>query len=95
MHESADMLSSTILCSSQRLLNPFRGVVNIIRYRSAEAVTSDGIHLNSVIDEKGIDASFIQAARVEARMRRTQMQNVSPDEVMSTFYIELNPSPSE
>lgn len=44
MHESADMLSSTILCYSQRQLNPFRGVVNIVRYRSAEAVTSDGIH---------------------------------------------------
>jgi len=42
-----------------------------------------------------IDESFIRAARVEARMRRTQMQNVSPEEVMSTFYIELNPSPSE
>ena len=37
-------MSSTIWCYSQRLLNPFRGVVNIIRYKSAEAVTSDGIH---------------------------------------------------
>jgi len=44
MRESTDILSSAIQCYSQRLLNPFRGVVNIIRYRSAEAVTSDGIH---------------------------------------------------
>ncbi len=44
MREPADILSSAIHCYSQRLLNPFRGVVNIIRYRSAEAVTSDGIH---------------------------------------------------
>ncbi len=44
MRESADILNSAIQCYSQRLLNPFRGVVNIIRYRSAEAVTSDGIH---------------------------------------------------
>lgn len=44
MRESTDILNSAIQCYSQRLLNPFRGVVNIIRYRSAEAVTSDGIH---------------------------------------------------
>ena len=44
MRESTDILSSAIRCYSQRLLNPFRGVVNIIRYKSAEAVTSDGIH---------------------------------------------------
>lgn len=28
---------------SQRLLNPFRGVMNVIRYQAAEAVTTDGI----------------------------------------------------
>lgn len=42
-----------------------------------------------------IDESFIRAARVEARLRRAQMQDVDQDEVMSTFYIELNPSPTE
>jgi len=42
-----------------------------------------------------IDESFVRAARVEAKLRRTQMQDVNPDEVMSTFYIELNPSPTE
>jgi len=42
-----------------------------------------------------IDASFIRAARVEARLRRTHMQDVEQDEVMSTFYIELNPSSTE
>lgn len=42
-----------------------------------------------------IDASFIRSARVEARLRRTQMKAVSQDEVMSTFYIELNPSQTE
>lgn len=34
----------TIEYFSQRLLNPFRGVMNVIRYQSAEAVTLDGIH---------------------------------------------------
>jgi hypothetical protein len=33
-----------IECYSQRLLNPFRGVMNVIRYQSAEAVTTDGVH---------------------------------------------------
>ena len=35
---------STIQCYSQRLLNPFRGVMNFITYESAEAVTTDGEH---------------------------------------------------
>lgn len=34
----------TIECYSQRLLNPFRGVMNVIRYQSAEAVTTDGVN---------------------------------------------------
>lgn len=29
---------------AQRLLNPYRGVVHVLRYQSAEAVTTDGIH---------------------------------------------------
>jgi len=31
-------------CYAQRLLNPFRGVMNIIAYQGAEAVTTDGLH---------------------------------------------------
>lgn len=31
-------------CYAQRLLNPFRGCVHVIRYASAEAVTTDGVH---------------------------------------------------
>ena len=34
----------TIECYAQRLLNPFRGTVHTIRYASAEAVTTDGVH---------------------------------------------------
>ncbi|UCB55550.1 MAG: hypothetical protein JSW45_03210 [Thiotrichales bacterium] len=44
MEDSGDIPSSATQCYSQRLLNPFRGAVNVIRYKSAEAVTSDGIH---------------------------------------------------
>lgn len=32
-----------IECYAQRLLNPFRGVVQVVRYASAEAVTTDGV----------------------------------------------------
>lgn len=32
-----------IECYAQRLLNPFRGVVHVIRHASAEAVTTDGV----------------------------------------------------
>lgn len=34
----------SVVCYAQRLLNPFRGVINVIRYQSAEAVTMDGVH---------------------------------------------------
>lgn len=33
----------SIACYTQRQMNPFRGVVNVIRYQSAEAVTLDGV----------------------------------------------------
>ena len=42
-----------------------------------------------------IDESFIRAARVEAKLRKSQMQQADQEEVMSTFYIELHPSPTE
>ena len=49
----------TVECYSQRLLNPFRGVMNVIRYQSAEAVTTDGIQWEIFVsnDElrKGLD----------------------------------------
>lgn len=32
-----------IECYAQRLLNPFRGVVHVMRFQSAEAVTTDGV----------------------------------------------------
>ena len=31
-------------CYAQRLLNPFRGSVHTMRYYSAEAMTTDGVH---------------------------------------------------
>ena len=54
MLESTDIPGSAIQCYSQRLLNPFRGVVNVIRYRSAEAVTSDGIHWDMYVSNDSL-----------------------------------------
>lgn len=33
-----------IECYAQRLLNPFRGTMQVIKYASAEAVSTDGVH---------------------------------------------------
>lgn len=54
MQESGDILSSVIRCYSQRLLNPFRGVVNVIRFKSAEAVTSDGIYWDIYVSNESL-----------------------------------------
>lgn len=41
-------------CYAQRLLNPFRGVINTIRYRSAEAVTADGVHWDLYVSNEAL-----------------------------------------
>ncbi len=42
-----------------------------------------------------IDEALIKAARVEAMLRKGQQQEKSDEDIMSTFYIELHPSPTE
>jgi hypothetical protein len=42
-HIAEDAPGMSIMCYAQRLLNPFRGAINCIRYQSAEAVTRDGL----------------------------------------------------
>jgi len=42
-----------------------------------------------------VDQSVIKAARVEAMLRKGQEQKNNQDDIMSTFYIELHPSPTE
>jgi hypothetical protein len=41
-------------CSAQRLLNPFRGIINTIRYRSAEAVTADGVRWDIYVSNEAL-----------------------------------------
>lgn len=42
-----------------------------------------------------VDEALIKAARVEAMLRKGQQLEPSEEDVMSTFYIELHPSPTE
>jgi len=41
-------------CYSQRLLNPFRGTINCIRYKSAEAVSADGVQWDIYVSHDGL-----------------------------------------
>lgn len=41
-----------------RLLNPFRGVMNIIAYRGAEAVTIDGVHWDIYVKDMSLTADL-------------------------------------
>jgi len=73
MQQTDNIPDPAIKCYSQRLLNPFRGVVNIIRYKSAEAVTSDGVHwdiyisndslLDGLSDRRAVQISDIRYGR--------------------------------
>lgn len=52
-----------IECYAQRLLNPFRGVVHTIRYRSAEAVTTDGLEWDIYVANDALVADLGRAGR--------------------------------
>lgn len=45
-----------ITCYSERILNPFRGVMNIIALEDAEAVTLDGIHWSLYVHDQSVSA---------------------------------------
>lgn len=48
---------------AQRLLNPFRGVVHIIRYQSAEAVTTDGVEWDLYVANESLLDGLGRAGR--------------------------------
>ncbi len=61
------MMSSTsgqIHTYAQRLLNPFRGVVNVIKYESAEAVTMDGVHWDIYVANDSLQAGLKGRAQI-------------------------------
>lgn len=53
-----------IQCYAQRLLNPFRGVVNVIKYRSAEAVTLDGAHWDIYVANEALSVGLKGRAQI-------------------------------
>ena len=54
-----------IACYTQRLLNPFRGVINCIRYESAEAVTLDGVLWDIYVSNDRLLEGMDTARRVQ------------------------------
>lgn len=53
-----------IFCYAQRLLNPFRGVINVIKYQSAEAVTMDGVHWDIYVANEALSAGLKGKAQI-------------------------------
>ncbi len=59
-----DMNTGEIITYAQRLLNPFRGVVNVIKYRSAEAVTMDGVHWDLYVANDSLSKGLTGRAQI-------------------------------
>ena len=52
-------------CYAQRLLNQFRGVMNIIAYQGAEAVTTDGVHWDIYVRDTELVQDLANSNRVQ------------------------------
>ena len=52
-------------CYAQRLLNPFRGVMNIIEYQGAEAVSTDGLHWDIYVRDTTLVADLANSHKVQ------------------------------
>jgi hypothetical protein len=50
---------------AQRLLNPFRGVVHTLRYGSAEAVTTDGVHWDIYVSNEELARDVDDNTRIQ------------------------------
>ena len=50
---------------AQRLLNPFRGVMNIIEFEGAEAVTTDGMRWDIYVRDTGLVEEFADSHRIQ------------------------------
>lgn len=54
----------SVICYAQRLLNPFRGVVNVIKYQSAEAVTLDGVYWDIYVANEALNVGLKGKAQI-------------------------------
>lgn len=55
----------SVKCYAQRLLNPFRGAMHVIRYASAEAVTTDGVHWDIYVSNDALRADLPEDCQVQ------------------------------
>lgn len=55
----------SVECYAQRLLNPFRGAVHVIRHAAAEAVTTDGVHWDIYVSNDALVADLPQDCQVQ------------------------------
>jgi hypothetical protein len=62
MATSADMKFE---CYAERLLNPFRGIINTIRYQSAEAVTADGVRWDIYVSNEALQGNLPGGVRAQ------------------------------
>lgn len=52
-------------CYAERLLNPFRGIINTIRYLSAEAVTADGVRWDIYVSNAALRDNLSSGVRTQ------------------------------
>ena len=50
---------------AERLLNPFRGIINTIRYLSAEAVTADGVRWDIYVSNAALQENLSSGVRTQ------------------------------
>jgi hypothetical protein len=55
----------TIDCYAQRLLNPYRGTMQVVRYAAAEAVTLDGVHWDIYVANDSLLEGLAPTARAQ------------------------------
>ncbi len=55
----------SVECYAQRLLNPYRGMVQVIRYASAEAVSTDGVHWDIYVSNDALVRDLPEDCQVQ------------------------------
>jgi len=59
------MIDTAVYCYSQRLLNPYRGIMNVISVGDAEAVSIDGINWTLYLNDDELHANSYDSAECE------------------------------
>ena len=59
------MIDTAVYCYSQRLLNPYRGIMNVISVGDAEAVSIDGVNWTIYLRDDELHANSYDAAECE------------------------------